>query len=74
MDEEDWWLHLYVMLSRTTTLDDLLLLRAPGVEFLLRGPPAALRERLRTFARRIEACHATAEALASELGLDRFFH
>ena len=62
------------MLSRATTLDDLLLLRAPGVEFLLRGPPAALRERLQMFARRTEAADAAAEAFAREFGLDRFIH
>ncbi len=72
MDEDDLWLHLYVMLSRATTLEDLLLIRAPPVEFLLRGPPAQLRERLRLFARRTEDCHAHAVQLARELGLARF--
>ena len=38
MGDDDWWLHLYVMMSRATRLDDLLLLRARGVEFLKRWP------------------------------------
>ena len=73
-DEDDLWLHLYVMLSRATTLNDILVIRAPPVDFLLRGPPAQLRERLKLFARRTESCHARAEQLAHELGLARFFH
>jgi hypothetical protein len=38
-DLDDWWLDLYVMLSRATRLEDLLLMRAPPASFLLRGPP-----------------------------------
>ena len=72
MDDDTWWLHLYVMISRATQLEDLLLLRAPPVEFLLRGPPEQLRERLRLFGRRTKACHARAEELARDLGLARF--
>ena len=45
-EDDDCRLHLYVMLSRATSLEDLLLLRAPSVDFLLRGPPADLRARL----------------------------
>ena len=37
--DEDWWLDLYVMLSRATRLEELLLLRAPSLEFLQKGPP-----------------------------------
>ena len=49
-------LHLYVMLSRATPLDNLLLLRAPEVGFLLRGPPKELRTKLAVFAERVEHC------------------
>ena len=72
MDDPTWWLHLYVMLSRATTLDDLLLLRAPEPEFLLRGPPPDLQAALETFAQRVETCRQTAAALAHELGLQQF--
>jgi hypothetical protein len=74
MDDDRWWLHLYVMLSRATSLDDLLLLRAPGPEFLLRGPPKDLQQKLRIFASRVEACRERALGLAADLGLDKFLH
>ena len=67
-DEDDWWLHMYVMLSRATSLDDLLLLRAPDADFLLRGPPADLRARLALFDRRVRDTSAKAEAVARSLG------
>ncbi len=49
MDDDTLWLHLYVMLSRATTLKNLLLVRAPTAEFLLRGPPRDLVSRLDMF-------------------------
>lgn len=72
MDDGTWWLHLYVMLSRATTLDDLLLLRAPGPAFLLQGPPKDLQKALKLFAKRVEQCRLDATALARDLGLQRF--
>ena len=72
MDDDKWWLHLYVMLSRATSLDDLLLLRAPEPEFLLRGPPKDLLKALQDFATRVEGCRKTAKTLANKLGLHRF--
>ena len=45
-DDDDWWLDLYVLLSRATRSEDLLLTRAPPVDFLLRGPPAGLHKQL----------------------------
>ena len=71
-DDDDWWLDLYVMLSRATRSEDLLLMRAPDVEFLLRGPPASLNKQLRKFLARTEACRKTAKALASKLGFEEF--
>ena len=67
--EDDFWLHLYVMLSRATDLDDILLTRAPPVEFLLKGPPESLARTLRTFAARTNSCGLEARRLAAELGL-----
>jgi hypothetical protein len=37
--DEDWWLDLYVILSRVTSLADLLLIRPPPREVLERVPP-----------------------------------
>ena len=68
--EDDFWLHLYVMLSRATDLDDILLTRAPPVEFLLEGPPESLARTLRTFAARTNSCGLEARRLAAELGLE----
>ena len=46
MKDDDYWLHMYVMLSRATSIDDILLTRAPDASFLLRGPPPDLARRL----------------------------
>ena len=74
MDDDDWWLHLYVMMSRATRLDDLLLLRAPSVEFLTHGPPKAFRDKLAQFDRRVRSCKTKAEQLVKELKLECFLH
>ena len=71
-DQDSLWLHLYVMLSRATSSNDLLVLRAPPQEFLTRGPPEDLAARLRTFTARTAACRVTAEALARRLGFAAF--
>ena len=65
----DWWLHLYVMVSRATSIHDLLLLRAPESDWLLRGPPENLRQRLQLFRARVGRCHAAAKDMAASLGL-----
>eukprot|EP00959_Pyramimonas_sp_CCMP1952_P001809 37222-Pyramimonas_sp.AAC.1 len=46
MSVEQWWLHIYVMLSRATRMRGRLILRPPAREFLERGPPAPLRKAL----------------------------
>ena len=72
--DEDWWLDLYVMLSRATTLDDLLVVRAPPSDFLLRGPPASLAQGLKRFAWRTGACRARAREIAGELGFENVLY
>ena len=72
--DEDWWLDLYVMPSRATRLEDILLARAPPSTFLLQGPPKSLKQQLLTFASRTEACRQHALELAVELGFDEFLH
>jgi hypothetical protein len=64
-EDDDWWLDLYVMLSRAARLDDLLLLRAPDLEFFAKGPPKTLKSRT-------ESCTQRAEQIARELGLAAF--
>ena len=71
-EDDDWWLDLYVMLSRATRLDDLLLMRAPDLAFFAKGPPKTLRTQLAKFASRTNACRKQAEKIAKELGLDAF--
>ena len=61
MDDDDWWVNLYVMLSRATRLDDLVLLRAPDIKFLERGPPKNLLRMMKRFEKHLkrgrdEAC------------------
>jgi hypothetical protein len=73
-DDDDWWLDLYVMLSRATRIDDLLLMRAPPASFLLRGPPASLRKQLDKFATRTGECRRKAAQLVAELGFCEFLH
>ena len=67
-EDDDWWRDLYVMLSRATKLEDLLLLRAPDLDFFAKGPPKTLRKQLAKFARHTEDCRKRAEQLAKELG------
>jgi hypothetical protein len=74
LEDDAWWLDLYVMLSRATHSDDIILVRPPPVEFLARGPPADLREALQKFASRTDKCRKEAERLAHQLGFSRFFH
>ena len=71
-EDDDWWLDLYVMLSRATKLADLLLLRAPELSFFAKGPPKTLQKQFAKFARRTSECRRHAEQLAAELGLAGF--
>ena len=73
-EDDDYWLELYVMLSRATRIQDLLLMRAPPCEFLLRGPPLGLRQQLQKFGKRTEGCRREARALITELGFDDLLH
>ena len=73
-DDGDWWLDVYVMLSRATRLADLLLLRAPPLSFLSQGLPADIQKRLKAFARRADMCRSRADKLAHELGFNNIFH
>ncbi len=69
MDDDVWWLHLYVMFSRATRMSDMLLLRPPPRALLERGPPANVREQLQKFADRADVCRQGALLIARDLGL-----
>ena len=62
-------LNLYVMFSRVTRMEDMLILRPPSRELLEKGPPTALREALRRFERVEHDTVAKAEDLAVKSGL-----
>ena len=67
--DDEWWLNLYVMFSRVTKMDDMLLLRPPPRELLERGPPASVRDALRRFERVEAATVADALRKAQEFGI-----
>ena len=59
--------HMYVMLSRATKMEDLLLLRPPPKDFFERGPPPSIVKALQQFENKRVASEAAAEALARTL-------
>ena len=63
---ENWWLHLYVMLSRATCMDDMLLLRPPPREVLQKGPPPSVLKALQKFDERMATETREIEELAQE--------
>ena len=72
LSDDKYWLDMYVMLSRATKLENILLVRAPEAEFLLQGPPKSLQQKLKTFNKRVTACRGKATKLAQDLGLAQF--
>jgi len=67
--EDAWWLNLYVMFSRVTRMEDMLLLRPPPRELVERGPLASVREALRRFEKAENTTIAEAAMLAQRLGI-----
>ena len=67
--DDQWWLHLYVMFSRATCMEDMLLLRPPPREFLERGPPASVREALEGLERKIAESTEAAATLCAAMGV-----
>ena len=68
--DADWWLHLYVMFSRVTCMEDMLLLRPPPREVLEAGPPAEVRAALTNFEKKTKESTKAAEELAKKMGID----
>ena len=67
--DDHWWLNLYVMFSRATKMEDMLLLRPPPRTLLERGPPAAVREALQRFEEAERATIAHAKMLAKRFDI-----
>ena len=67
LDDDNWWLHLYVMFSRVTCFGDMLLLRPPPRDMLERGPPKAIQERLRLLEQRAATCRLGALKLRESM-------
>ncbi len=67
--DADWWLHLYVMFSRATCMEDMLLLRPPPRELLEGGPPADVLAALQEFEAKIASSTEGAAALADRMGM-----
>ena len=67
--DDEWWLNLYVMYSRVTKMEDMLLLRPPPRTLLERGPPASVREALQRFEQTEKHTVADAEILAQRFGI-----
>ena len=62
-------MHLCVMFSRATCLEDMLLLRPPPRELLERGPPPAAQAALESFETRVAESVEAAAALAADIGV-----
>ena len=70
MSLDDWWLHLYVMLSRVRVAHRVLVYDLPPWDVLERGPPEYIREGVRAFERMMAGSFAVARERAREYGWD----
>ena len=69
MSNDTWWFNLYVMLSRATKMEHMLLIRPPSRELLERGPPAAVSSALEIFEMREQQSMAEAKVCAERFGI-----
>ncbi len=67
--DEEWWLHLYVLLSRATRMEDMLLLRPPPRALLEGGPPASVKQALDRLEQQIQESTEAAALLAASMGM-----
>jgi hypothetical protein len=70
MKDDTWWFHLYVLFSRATRMQDLLLLRPPPRELLDKGPPQSILSALQQFEAKRLTSVAEAEAFALRVGIE----
>ena len=71
MEDDIWWLNVYVMLSRATSLKNLLLVGlTPRIKALLEeGPPAYIRKNIKTLQEKAARTAERAKQLANDMGL-----
>ena len=69
MKDDDWWLNLYVMFSRATQMQDMLLLRPPPRSVLEEGPPPSVHAALASFDAKVASSRLEAERMATLLGI-----
>jgi hypothetical protein len=67
MGEDAAWLNLYVLLSRATALEKLLLWNLPGREVMERGPPESLASVLQMMEEKSERMAAVVHTLFPRL-------
>ena len=60
---------MYVMFSRATCMEDMLLLRPPPRELLEGGPPKEVKEAFKKFQAKIAASTDAATYLAKSMGM-----
>jgi len=68
-DDDAWWLNLYVMFSRATQMQDMLLVRPPPRWLLERGPPKSVKEALKDFQKKESLTVKRALLLAEQYGM-----
>jgi hypothetical protein len=68
MDDDVWWLQLYVMFSRATSMSNILLLQPLTRSLLERGPPANVEAELQKCTERVAFCKEGACSIARGLG------
>ena len=64
---DDWWLHVYVMLSRVKTAEQLLIYGLPPRSLFERGPPAYLASGIADIDRRAREKQKAYDLLAEEM-------
>ena len=69
ISDDSWWFHLYVLFSRATRMEDMLLLRPPPRSLLERGPPAYVLKALRQFEETEARSTRDARVLCTEFGI-----
>lgn len=72
-DRDAYWSALYVLLSRATRMDDLLVYRCPPKSFFDQGPPPYVRDflkKLNNSGGPLQTARAEAEALLAKFAWD----
>ena len=68
MGKDDHWMHVYVMLSRVRTMEQLLLFSLPDIKLFEQGPPAFIQEAKQKLERRTRAQLGRARAAEARFG------